>query len=649
MFTPRQKRMIKYLTYQQDYTPIRTLSKRFNVSERTIQYDLEHIEDALQTLRAEIIRNKKKGVKIDTNEDLLSLISDVSEEFKPFYSAEERFEQILLILFESLSPVSSNDFSNTLNVSRRTIVEDIKAVQRWLAQKALELEYVKNKGFKVTGDEKNFREAYVEIISRHYQNHETPLHLKFAGTHAVAKIYEVIEVALNKSNHTLMQSSLDGLVFHLAISLHRLRNDYRIEMPASELEKLKNKKEFRIALCIQQEMESAFDIIFPDSEAGYITLHLLGARQSLNDHRDGFEDEKLLKESIIEFLRNITLQMEMKVDHDQELIEGLMVHLKPAIYRFKYGFRNDNPLLEEINRRYPDIVYAVKANLHIIEKMFSVQFNDDEIAFITIHVGASLERRIKKREKKLRVLLICGSGIGTSQLLRTRIESYYPELDIVEVRSYTSLDNNYLNEKDIDYIISTIYLEKFQVPALHVSPFLNAEDRSNLNQVVNEQREKMVTQTIKLGPKINQLLSPDYIKWEASAKNWQEAIRITVDLLAADGLVEKEYSLEIIEQFNIHGPYMVIGKNIALIHASSMNHVNRTGYSFVKLKDPINFAHSRYDPVIYVICLATTSSKIHLNALRQLSFVLMDQTYMERVKNEGREGLIKCLDEVSQL
>src|SRR5699024_7108962 len=162
--------MIKYLTYQQDYTQIRTLSKRFNVSERTIQYDLEHIEDALQTLRAEIIRNKKKGVKIDANEDLISLISDAPEEFKPFYSAEERFEQILLILFESLSPVSSNDFSNTLNVSRRTIVEDIKAVQRWLTQKALELEYVKNKGFKINGDEKNFREAYVEIISRHYQN-----------------------------------------------------------------------------------------------------------------------------------------------------------------------------------------------------------------------------------------------------------------------------------------------------------------------------------------------------------------------------------------------------------------------------------------------------------------------------------------------
>lgn len=649
MFTPRQKRIIHYLIHQEEFTQIRTLAKMFNVSERTIQYDMEHIEDELENSNTEMVRIKSKGVMMKSDSEIFSLISDVTENETRYFSPDERFEHILLMLFESLEPISSSRLSEFLNVSRRTIVDDLKAVNSWLEKRKLELSYFKNKGFKIIGDEQSYRESYVEILIQHYKDLDTPFHLKFVGKNSIPQIYEAIEVGLNKANYALIQSSIDGLVFHIAISLHRLRNDYKVEMPEKELEKLKNKKEFKVATIIQKEIEKVFEVNFPISEAGYIALHLLGARQSVHSGLDDFEEDESLKSTIINFLKHITRQMGVTVDKDQKLIEGLLIHLKPAIYRIKYGFRNDNPLLQEISRRYPDIIYAIETSLHVLEEQFKVRFNEHEVAFIAIHVGSSIERKSKTKSTDINVLLICGSGIGTSQLLKTRINSYYPELNIVDVLAYTKLQDSYFKAKEIDLIISTIFMENQPVKVINVSPFLGKEDREQLNNHINEHRENVVQKSIEIGPALNQLMNPKHILWEVESLTWENAISKTVAPLIEDSIVKQDYSDEIIKQFNLYGPYMVIGENIALIHASSHNYVNQTGFSFIKLKHPVKFGHSRYDPVIYIICLATTSPKIHLNALRQLSFILMDNNHIKRLRNNGRSGLIKSIDEVSTL
>src|SRR5699024_6079859 len=284
---------------------------------------------------------------------------------------------------------------------------------------------------------------------------------------------------------------------------------------------------FEIAAILQQEIEQTFNLRLPVSETGYIALHLLGARQSFNEKTVEFEEDDVLKSTIIYFLRNITQQIGVTIDKDKELIQGLLVHLRPAIYRMKYGFRNDNPLLGEINDRYPDIIYAIEANIHLLEDTFEVTFSKDEVAFIAIHVGSSIERKNISRNTDLNIVLICGSGIGTSQLLKTRIESYYPELNIIEVLSLSKLEPSYFERHDLDLIISTIQMEEQPVKMINVSPFLDSNDRSKLNSAINSHRETVVQKTMELGPVLNQLMHAEHIRWNVSADTWKKAISKT--------------------------------------------------------------------------------------------------------------------------
>ena len=51
-----------------------------------------------------------------------------------------------------------------MKVSRRTIVNDLKLVQQWLASYHLEMKYIQNKGFIINGEEEALRQAYANIV-----------------------------------------------------------------------------------------------------------------------------------------------------------------------------------------------------------------------------------------------------------------------------------------------------------------------------------------------------------------------------------------------------------------------------------------------------------------------------------------------------
>ena len=56
-----------------------------------------------------------------------------------------------------------------MKVSRRTIVNDLKLVQQWLASYHLEMKYIQNKGFIINGEEEALRQAYANIVKNYFK------------------------------------------------------------------------------------------------------------------------------------------------------------------------------------------------------------------------------------------------------------------------------------------------------------------------------------------------------------------------------------------------------------------------------------------------------------------------------------------------
>ena len=86
------------------------------------------------------------------------------------------------------------------------------------------------------------------------------------------------------------------------------------------------------------------------------------------------------------------------------------------------------------------------------------EISEIEIDYIVIHICAALERR-KKKEVEFQVLIVCGGGIGTSQLLLSKMRNRF-DFHVVDVVSAHLLDNE--KYQNIDLVISTIPLRDYE-------------------------------------------------------------------------------------------------------------------------------------------------------------------------------------------
>ncbi|HBL8318516.1 TPA: PTS sugar transporter subunit IIA, partial [Enterococcus faecium] len=120
------------------------------------------------------------------------------------------------------------------------------------------------------------------------------------------------------------------------------------------------------------------------------------------------------------------------------------------------------------------------------EERFCIHFNEDEIAYVTLHIQSLLDRY---KPDKTKVILVCSSGYGTSKLLEQRINNGFA--DMVEIEDVLSI--NELQDRKVtdELVISTIPIENTNFPVIVVSPLMLGADVRKVKQYLqlNEQTE----------------------------------------------------------------------------------------------------------------------------------------------------------------
>ncbi|HEX6286831.1 MAG TPA: PTS sugar transporter subunit IIA [Acidimicrobiia bacterium] len=124
---------------------------------------------------------------------------------------------------------------------------------------------------------------------------------------------------------------------------------------------------------------------------------------------------------------------------------------------------------------------------------------------------------------------------------------------------------------------------------------------------------------------ISDFIDPVAIALDQQVSDWEEAIRSSGHLLEATGVAEPAYTQAMVESVHEHGPYIVVAPGFAFAHARPSEAVLRTGMSWVRLADPIEFGHSSNDPVTLVVALAAKDSSTHQEAMASLARLLGDK------------------------
>ncbi|MYV16107.1 PTS sugar transporter subunit IIA [Furfurilactobacillus milii] len=113
--------------------------------------------------------------------------------------------------------------------------------------------------------------------------------------------------------------------------------------------------------------------------------------------------------------------------------------------------------------------------------------------------------------------------------------------------------------------------------------------------------------------------------------NWEDAIRVSGEVLKNNGLINDVYIEQVISDVKQYGPYIVIVPGVAMPHSSAQNKgVLGTGIGLTIMPDKISFEEGNPDKEAKLFfMLAAKDSDTHVKNIASLSDMLMEDEMID--------------------
>lgn len=570
-----------------DYLPLsaKELSRRVDVSSKTIYNDMKTIQDYVQQFDVELIKKPRVGIYIKgSDKNLLEILTGI--EFKrnnDYLDNKTRRELVFSQLLNSDDFITVQDLSDKYYVNRQVILEDIDDIELRLKSINLGLQRISGKGIKLDIDEDSRRKILTQVVSRQIFNAVPTINernLKIINDNKLSipkSLIKAVDSILNnfikKQVMVLNDYEYQSLLVHLLIAVERIRlgkfvNNEHWGYSETYLTESK---------ILAKELEERLDIKFPEQEIYYIQLHLIAAGKK----RPNNISAKLNTNNLLQtYLNNF--------GYDDQLYEGLLLHINSSLNRWKLGVSITNPYKDSIIQKYS---YAFEAAINLkklYEQKYNTKINDDETAYLALHFEAYLERK-RANNNIVRTIIVCSTGLGTSQLLAARIKNDFSRVKIEKILSYDEFLK--FDIKDIDLIISTIELPENNVPIIYVSPVVSTEELNNkIKMAVTSNTSQAGNYSL-----FNSLISSKNIILQ-KVKDWQGAITTLGKLLENNGVLRTGSIDSAIQRENLS---FTSFKNISTPHANP-KFVKKTQIGVLKLEKPVIWGEQKVDLVFFI-------------------------------------------------
>ena len=98
-------------------------------------------------------------------------------------------------------------------------------------------------------------------------------------------------------------------------------------------------------------------------------------------------------------------------------------------------------------------------------------------------------KNIEETRNEKNIIIICSSGVGTSELLKVKVRKLFPEINIIDVMSKRSYLQRIEDYKNLDFILTTVnFEEKIEIPCLLVSAIFIENDRHRVEKIIKENK-----------------------------------------------------------------------------------------------------------------------------------------------------------------
>lgn len=526
----RCKKLISILNVKRSWLTGKELAALLNVTDRTIRHDIDNINKEYNGI---IESNCRFGYRLNPEkaDDI-----DVKDKHNIPQTSDERIKYILNELLRSSQSVDSYALENKMYVSDSTIKSDIRKLVKILEDyPTLELIHEDNT-YRLIGEEEEKRYLFKGLLTKETQG-------DFINLQKIANLFpqfdllyvrDVLNEVFDQYDFSIREETFPMLMIHIGVALQRMMM-FNFVQSFSKSD-IKEVKEYQIAKTFYIRMKEYLHLEqINESECMLLASLLLGKR-SVNFNSD---------KDIIQMAKDLTIKIVVAInDHydidfsgDSFFQNGLTIHLQNLIERIRHDVQLSNVYLAEVKKSYP-LVFDLSVFIgHIIEEEIGQDISEDELGFLTIHLGAAYDR-LNINTYFHAVLIQPNSTMMNSVCLTRLKEKFSDRLVIDALLGY--YDQTKIESLMPDVIITTVPFEsRTSIPIINISMFVGTKDEFKIFKTLNELEKDRLKTTF--DSFIRKLISDKCYFYNLEADNYETVLNVMADKLYENGLVTSDF------------------------------------------------------------------------------------------------------------
>lgn len=478
MFNEREKLILQILLKNiGEALSIKEIAKATKIKERTLYREIKNLEDSLQRLGIELVKEKSRYILKGNVSSLDSSLFETN--FEDYaYSTETRLTLILCFLILN-GDTSIKDISEKLMLSYNTVASTITTIEKILFDYKLTLIRKKGQGIEIEGKEVDRRVLLISLLCNEISDEEFFTRLNnrdILSSNPFIKFlnFDLIKKVFYENKHLdVFNLYTDSSIKKILISLNVvfLRISY-----TTEIKENFTAQEYNSIMPLLNASKEIIDFDITEDIIQFLIKILKTCRliEQLSYFNDKYSYTLVYKINLL--IKYVSEKMNVDFTQDTNLSSGLIAHVESAIKRYQMNLTEENDeLLEFVLKNYNELYLIIKSELLVV--FDEINFNSTELSYIVIHFASSFEQIYRKNF--IRALVICASGIGSSKILGSQIRKNIPEIKNLEYTIPSKVTKSLVNNYDV--VISTIELEQ-DIDYLLIPTILKEKDISLIQE-----------------------------------------------------------------------------------------------------------------------------------------------------------------------
>ncbi len=660
----RQARILQLLITKENYVTFSALAEQLEVSSRTIIRELDDCEAFLSKAKIGLDRKAGQGLRlIATPEDRQRLQQLLDPESVNFvYNTPDRLLYLRQSLLRAAEPIKVFALARQLKVAEGTVSADLGRIEHWFEAYQLLLVRKPGLGIFLEGHEAGRRRALQDLLHEVWNENsliemmlqpaesaegrriKALLQLKKSDFEHLHHLIQIVEVWEKQNQLIHRERSFLNLIL-LLVTL-TWRSDFPQEVNHTAEESL---QAMALANSLLEEVSmtlgldwlirevpavaSQFPLLYPELESC----------QSDSHHRKTIDAQQLAREMI----SLIQSETGYALHNEEVLVDALATHLQLAATRLQFGQMIHNPLEKEIRDHYPQWFELAKKCASLVSKALEVAVPDAETAYLTLYLGAAMEKAATRNERRYHIAVLCPIGMSSSVLLASRVEANFPQVTVDAIISFKQAPE-IIQQQRFDLILSTADIVLPGIPVLTVRPFFPDADQEKLRSFLKNllprkfvnppvNHEDLLSQLGRMNELVSGLFSllSHFFCTTTDCKDLETVIDLAARQIQPE---QPEQFAQALLQRETFGHVVISDQKMALLHARTPE-VTELHFGAFCLKEPILLDNEPIETIL-IMAAPQTVAPVKLDIMRLISRSIIDDEEFARSLKSAQTDVI---------